>query len=183
MPPDSKYCGKCGSPLTDNAAFCAKCGSPVLPARSQPIVPAVPQPQVHRNEKNEKAEKSEKSEKGEKNEKGRGGNIMGPLVGGLILVWLGVTLYAQQSGLIASDNWWAYFIVGIGVILMIQGLVGYASGRRPLIGSLIGGGILLIVGLSFIANVSANLWPLIFVVIGVALLVSSLSMRKRTPAP
>ena len=68
--------------------------------------------------------------KHEKNEKGRGGDITGPLTGGLILIWLGVTFFLQQNGYIASDNWWAYFLTGIGAILIIQGAMRFAKSRN-----------------------------------------------------
>ena len=127
-------------------------------------------------------EKNEKQEKHEKGEKGRGGNVVGPVVGGLILVWLGITFYLQQIGTISSNNWWAYFILGIGAIIVLQGFLLYFRSRRPIYGPFIGGAVLVLVGLSFIYNAWENFWPFILVIIGIAILASALA-RSRTPGP
>lgn len=180
--PDSKFCYKCGAELPPGAMFCARCGSPVeAPAPTAGAVspPIYSHRREHRNEKSEKQEKHEKEEKGEK---GRGGNIIGPVIGGLILVWLGVTFYLQQVGTIPSENWWAYFVAGIGVVIIVQGLLLYSTRRRAFFGPFIGGAILLFIGLTYIFSASENLFPLILVIIGVAILASAIA-RSRTPKP
>ncbi len=131
----------------------------------------------------EKNEKNEKDEKNEKNEKGRGGDLTGPITGGLILIWLGVTFYLQENDYIAPGNWWAYFLMGIGAILIFQGGLRYAMSRKPFIGSFIGGAVLLIIGFAFVQNLAVNLWPLIFVAIGAGVMLSALSGRRRRPSP
>lgn len=129
------------------------------------------------------SEKNEKREKNEKNEKGRGGSITGPIVGALILIWLGISFYLQEIGVFPSGDWWAFFIAGIGIIIIIQGVVRYLEYGGPYFGSVIGGAVLFIIGLSFINNFWGNLWPLILVVIGVALLVSAFRGRRNRPVP
>jgi hypothetical protein len=133
--------------------------------------------------RHEKQEKHEKNEKNEKNEKGRGGDITGAITGGLILIWLGVTFFLQSNGYIASGNWWAYFLMGIGAILILQGLMRFAMSRRPFVGSFIGGVVLILIGFAFVQGFSANLWPLILVAIGVAVLLSAVVGRQRRPSP
>ena len=184
MSDTSRFCHKCGAELPAGSSFCARCGTPVAGAAE-----GVPGPQPtpygarrYRNEKSEKQEKHEKEEKGEKSGGGRRGNVIGSIVGGLILVWLGITFYLQQIGTIPPSNWWAYFIAGIGVIIILQGILLYSMRRRPFYGPFIGGAVLLFVGLSFIYNAWGSFWPLILVVIGVAILVSALA-RSRTPRP
>lgn len=183
MSDNSRFCHNCGSELTSGAAFCSKCGSPVGGA----VAGAAPTPSgqprsSYREYRHEKYEKQEKHEKNEKGEKGRGGNVIGPIVGGLILVWLGITFYLQQIGSISSDNWWAYFILGIGAIIILQGFLMYFRRRRPIYGPFIGGAVLVLVGLSFIYNAWGNFWPFILVIIGIAILASALA-RSRTPRP
>jgi DNA-directed RNA polymerase subunit M/transcription elongation factor TFIIS len=56
-----------------------------------------------KEEKTEKGEKGEKQEKGERGEKGekyepRRHGYLGPLIGGYILFWLGITFYLQVMG-------------------------------------------------------------------------------------
>lgn len=133
--------------------------------------------------RHEKQEKQEKHEKGEKNEKGRGGDITGAVTGGLILIWLGVTFFLQENNYIPSENWWAYFLIGIGAILVFQGVLRYGMSRRPFVGSFIGGCVLLLIGFSFVQGVTADLWPLILVVIGAFVLLSGTIGRRRRPTP
>lgn len=160
------------------ATFCPKCGTPVS------TIGGVPGQQPYR--RNEKSEKREKHEKNEKNEKGRGGSILGPLVGGLILIWLGVTFTLQQNGYLPANDWWAYFVAGIGAILIFEGLVLFAQGRTG-IGPIIGGAILMLIGLNYLVSLRYNyvnqLWPLIIVLVGVLVILGGLSARRRVPRP
>jgi hypothetical protein len=109
--------------------------------------------------------------------------MIGPLVGALILIWLGVTFYLQDAGLLPASNWWAYFIAGIGVIVIIQGIARYIEYRGPYLGSVIGGGVLFIIGLSFIGGFASYFWPLILIIIGIAVLASAFVARGRRPTP
>lgn len=197
MSSDNNFCRNCGTQLQAGALFCPRCGTAVAGgAAGQAPGPQQPsdwreqrrqwraQRRAERYEKYEKQEKQEKHT--EKEEKGRRGGIVGSVTGGAILIWLGITLYLGQAGYLSWSLWWAYFIAGIGVILIIQGLVSFAMYRIPVVGSLIGGIILILIGLFFISNLSYNFWnfwPLILVAIGVAILVSSLTARRRRPPP
>jgi hypothetical protein len=183
---EAKYCHKCGSALPTGSSYCPICGTPVPSAPVGTGAQPAPSPgpysrRAYRYEKYEKQEKLEKNEKGEKGT-GRPGSIIGPVVGGLILIWLGITFYLQEIGSIPLANWWAYFILGIGFILVLQGLLVYSQSRRPFYGPFIGGAILILVGVSFIYNAWGNFWPLILVVIGIAILASALTWGRR-PAP
>jgi hypothetical protein len=181
MSHDNRYCSACGTQLTPGAVYCSRCGTPVSTTPPSGTAPSPsPPPSYGRQYRYEKYEKQEKNEK---HEKGRGASIIGAVVGGGILIWLGVTFTLQQMGVIPPANWWAYFISGIGVILILQGLISFGSTRRPFIGSFIGGAILLLIGLAFITNISAVFWPLILVVIGIAIIASAFVARQRTPTP
>jgi len=194
----SKFCHNCGSELPPGSTFCPKCGTPVFvsppsstttPPPSSSGAPSPSQPPTYydrrdyrrERRRHEKQEKYEKQEKGEKGEKG-GGGIIGPIIGGGILIWLGISFYLQQIGYF-TGNWWAVFIVGIGLILIVQGLLLYSRHKRPIIGPFIGGGVLVVIGLSFLYNSLGNIWPLILVVVGIAVLASAVTARRRTPNP
>jgi len=178
-----RYCAKCGAAILEGAAFCAKCGAPVTLAASPPAASSHGGEWHEQKEKHEKHEKREKSEKGEKGEKREAGDVSGILAGGLILIWLGITFYYAQSGVIGWDVWWAYFVLGLGLVLVAQGLVRYAQGRRSYLGSIAGGVIIALIGYVFIVGVSANFWPLILVVIGVLVIVTGISGRRSSPTP
>jgi hypothetical protein len=180
----AKFCRKCGMPLPEDSTFCPKCGTPVLVSATTTPLPSSGPTYGRRREKGEKHEKREKNEKNEKGNEKRGeeGGLLGALVGGSIVIWLGVTFYLQQLGYLASNDWWAYFIVGIGVILVLEGGFLFARGRRGL-GPIIGGAVLIFIGGSSILNAATNAWPLILVAIGVAVIVGGFAARRRVPSP
>lgn len=114
------YCPKCGAKVEEEMTFCPKCGAPLKTEQ--------PQEWRRRAEKGEKAEKREKGEKAEKHEKREFGFI-GPLIGGLILIFLGLTFYLQLLGYRVWEIAWAFFLVTIGIIIIIGTI--YATRRYP----------------------------------------------------
>lgn len=97
-----------------------------------------------------------------------------------------MTFFLEQNGYLASDIWWAYFLSGVGVILILQGIAVYSMGRMGL-GPVVGGSVLVLIGLSSIAasqfNLAARLWPLLLVVLGVFVLIAGVASRRRVPTP
>ena len=179
----NRFCSRCGAQIPPGAGFCPSCGLAVS-AGSQGQAAAAPgTPFGYSGGRYEKQEKNEKQEKREKNEKGTGGERTGAITGGLILIWLGVIFFLQENNYISSGNWWAYLLMGIGAILILQGVLTYAMSRRSFIGSFIGGAVILIIGLAFVQGINADLWPLFLVAIGVAILLSTVAGRQRRPAP
>lgn len=116
-------CPKCGSEVSEEMSFCPKCGAalkiqpPPPPAGTRPT-------RYRRNEKSEKDEKHEKDEKGEKGEKGekQGYGFLGPLIGGLILVFLGVSFWLELTGLLSARYMWSFFLLLIGIVIIIAAL-------------------------------------------------------------
>lgn len=121
------YCPKCGSKIEEEMTFCPKCGA-TLKAEAAAASPRTVT--YRRNEKAEKDEKDERDEKGEKHEK-RGYSFMGPLIGGLVLIFIGLTSYLRVTGIINPDLVWPFFFVLIGVIIILGAAVGVVmAGRR-----------------------------------------------------
>ncbi len=134
------YCHKCGSEVKKENSFCPRCG-----ASLKAIVPRPPMPpEYHRNEKAEKDEKQEKQEKQEKEEKMEKGeqhekyekqeySILGPLVGGVILILFGFMSYLAVSGFINVHSIWPFILIVIGAIVIIGVAVGavMARGKNP----------------------------------------------------
>ena len=88
---------------------------------------------------------------------------------GLIVVWLGTTLYMNNQNWL-DGAWWAYFIMGIGVLLLVESLVRISQDRYyPMYGKLVGGSVLIAVGASNIYDMH-DWWPLIFVAVGLAII-------------
>ena len=118
------YCPKCGNKIEEEMSFCPKCGTPL---KTQQVIVGS-RPTYRRDEKAEKGEKTEKREKGEKHEYG----FLGPLIGGLILIFIGAASYFQITGY-DSRVIWAFFFVLIGVLIIVGATYGYmmASRRHP----------------------------------------------------
>jgi len=122
------YCHKCGTKIEEEMAFCPKCGAS-LKVETQVAA-------SHRREKEEKQEKAEekeeKREKTEKHEKREWG-FLGPLVGGIILIFIGLMTYLQITGLIGKENASAFILIVVGIVIMIAAVYGaiLASRRHP----------------------------------------------------
>jgi hypothetical protein len=105
----------------------------------------------------------------------------GALWAGAALVLLGLAFLAQNTGLLPrTGNWWAYFILIPSLALLgraWQQNVAGGSGE-PATGPLTGGLVLLVVALIFLFDLRwAVAWPAIPIVIGVGLLLPSLTRR------
>jgi len=123
------YCPKCGSKVEEGMSFCPKCGAPL---NAEKVVTAPPEtrPVYPRDEKTEeKSEKNEKREKSEKYEKHEYGFI-GPLIGGVILLFIGAALYLSAIHYNVALLW-ALFFVLIGVLIIVASIYGVIiAGRR-----------------------------------------------------
>jgi len=89
---------------------------------------------------------------------------------GLVLVVLGVVVLLVMQDWISRDDWWKYFITGLGIIFLIEVLVRHTQPayRRPVSGRLMAGLILIAVGLANIGGLG-NWWPLILIIGGLAI--------------
>jgi len=134
------YCPKCGSKISEEMTFCPNCGASLKTV--QPAVAAQPTapPRGEKAEKGEKQEKHEKEardqrekrEKGEKHEKRQYG-FAGPLIGGLILIFFGLMLFISLTTNIGWGILWAFFVVVIGIIIIIGAIYAatMASRKHP----------------------------------------------------
>lgn len=127
------YCPKCGSKIDEEMSFCPKCGAPLRVEKVTTVTPETRPTQYRRDEKTEeKSEKHEKSEKSEKHEKREYG-FMGPLIGGVILLFIGMALYLRATTSYRVETLWALFFVLIGLLVIVGGIYGVimAARRHP----------------------------------------------------
>ena len=92
---------------------------------------------------------------------------------GLILIVLGLCLFGaleERIPWIGWDNFWAYFLAGLGIAFIIEALLRYAipAYRRPVFGRVIAGVILILIGAGNIIGFEIW-WPFILIGIGLAL--------------
>ena len=99
---------------------------------------------------------------------------------GVFLLLLGILLFLTNRGILSWDKWWQFLIIGIGIILLVDTLVQYQkdSAREIRIGGLIGAIIVIAVGVAFLVS-NVAWWPLVIILLGVAIIVSGLLRRGR----
>ena len=112
---------------------------------------------------------------------------IGPVIGALVLIWLGVVFLAVQNPelirlpfSISWDNVWAFFLVGLGALLILEALlrVIFPAPRR-IVGPLVWGIVLLMIGVAglFPGMGVEKLWPLALIAGGLALLITNVLRR------
>ncbi|MBO3803268.1 MAG: zinc ribbon domain-containing protein [Candidatus Brockarchaeota archaeon] len=174
-------CQSCGAELPEGTFVCQKCGSAVeLPPPPPPKEGAISRERRERYEK-EKAEK-EKAEKREKEEKHE--DRFGAVIGGLILILLGTIMYLAQNRVIPWRNFGGYFLLGMGLILIIWAAARYFSEafKGTALGLLIGGLILGALGLSTLLELRES-WPLVLIMLGLIIIVGIAAAVRRSPRP
>ena len=165
------YCPKCGAEVSEEDKYCVRCGAPLKVSEGRPR---------HYKEKYEKREKEEKEEKYEKREED--GKISS-IIGGLILIWLGITFFLAEYDYISWSIWWAYFISGLGCILILRAIiVASVKSKKLRLESLVGGIVLFVIGAAFILGVK-EWWPIILLALGVIIVIKGLIERSRSPKP
>ena len=183
---DSKYCSYCGAPITEGSAYCSRCGRSVAVGAAYATGQAMPPRQRReKDEKDEKDEKGEKQEKGEKDEKGGKDNWITSLFGGLVLIWLGIVFaIAVSQPSVGWENWWNYFLAGLGIILVLEGiLLGARRGSfAPFYGLIVGGAIVALIGIGPLFWTYA-IWPYIVIVLGIFVILVAIFGRRRAPRP
>ena len=112
---------------------------------------------------------------------------IGSVIGALVLIWLGVLFLAVQNPemvrlpfSISWDNVWAFFLIGLGALLILEALlrVIFPAPRR-IVGPLIWGIILLVIGVAglFPGLGVEKLWPLALIAGGLGLLLTNVLRR------
>jgi energy-converting hydrogenase Eha subunit E len=134
-----------------------------------------------------------RKEKNEKDEKGKGDSWdekwrrdpVEAAVLAIALIWAGIAWLLSYYGfwdpfLKEDDQWWAIIILGAGVIVLLGVLVRVVvpAYRRPWVGSLILGVVLVGVGLGGITEQWVLIGPLILIGIGIAGMAAFFTRRK-----
>src|SRR4030042_7117790 len=105
------------------------------------------------------------------------------VTGGLILILLGVLFLLTEMDRISWADGWAFFLVGLGGIFLIEALLraSSAEGRRGIGGRLVAGLILAVIGGSHLIGFEE--WgPLVLIAVGGGVLVFGLVQKERPDA-
>jgi hypothetical protein len=98
---------------------------------------------------------------------------------GLLLIMGGGLFLAVQMGGLDGDKVWKYFLVGLGAIFIIDGLVHFNHPEFPfaVYGKFIVGAVLLLTGILFVFELSTIWWPVVLIAAGCAFLIR-LGLRR-----
>jgi len=96
------------------------------------------------------------------------------ITGGLILILLGILFLMSEMDKVSWTDWWAYFLVGLGAILLLEALLRAfsAEGRRSIGGRLVAGPILIVIGGAHVIGLE-EWWPLVLIAVGIGVLISA----------
>ena len=144
-------------------------------------------PANYPEEKHEKLEKEEeKHEKDEKDEESWDEKIhRDPLAAAIwagILIWAGLVFLASNLGWldrVEGIDAWGLVFVGAGLLVLLQAALRtlLPEHKRPITGTLILGGILIVIGLGDMIG-SGAVWALALIAVGLGLLLSSLRRSR-----
>ena len=145
--------------------------------------PERPHYEKQEEKEEEKVQEKQDEKQGEKNwdEKWRRDPISAA-AWAVILIWAGLVLLAETTGLLAPYNigqpWWL-IVAGAGAIFIIEAIVRalVPAYRRSIMGTLIIGIVLVGVGLGNLLGAHLT-WPVVLIVIGVAMLVRGLLVNR-----
>ena len=122
------YCRKCGLEVNEEMAFCPKCGTAIKVSEAA-STESYRSEKAEKQEKNEKEEKMEKDEQQEKHEKQEFG-VLGPLIGGFILIIIGFMFYLEISDVINVRSIFPFLLIIIGGIVLLGVAIGTVTARK-----------------------------------------------------
>ena len=155
------FCPKCGQETSEDDEYCPNCSYPL---KRRPIRPV-----RRRDEKDEKHEKQDEKS---------------ALMGGLVVVWLGLSLILQNAGLLEWTDFGGVFLLGLGLIIVFRGLWAYSQSGvfEHGFGYVVGGGFVSLIG----AGIAFDLdewWPVLLIALGLIIVARAFMARSETPLP
>jgi hypothetical protein len=160
------YCPKCGKEVKEDDKNCASCGVD-LKAKV-----------VYRRHTDKDEDWEDRFESWIDNIDTEEEAQAGKVLGGLIVLWLGLSFLLAEWNFFTWGSWWEWFLTGLGLVLIGRGL--YAWSRRGFKGSskgyLIGGSVVATIGVANLLNIN-NWWAIIIIVIGLSVIASAFTKR------
>jgi hypothetical protein len=128
-----------------------------------------------KNEKQEKEEKDSSEREWDKGEQWSGGDALGPLVWGLVVIFAGLAFAALNLGMypwLTWDNVWWIIFIGAGLLFLLEVVLRILmpTYRRPVRGRIILAFVALAVGFGGIIGWEIT-WPLIIIAVGLAIII------------
>jgi len=100
---------------------------------------------------------------------------LGILFAALIIILIGCLFLLRSLGYIQWNDWWKYFLIGLGSIFLIDAIIrGFVPQfRRSVLDRIIPGIILIAVGFGFLLGFG-DFWPIVLIVVGVGMIITFL---------
>ena len=151
------YCPKCGNEVKEDDEYCSKCRT-----------------NLKTNVSYRKVKRRTNFEWKDQDE-----DPYGALIGGGVVILLGVLLLLQNQGLLGGGDFGGLFLLGIGVILVLRGVLAYqqTGGYDEGFGYLTGGGILILIGAGIAYNIR-DWWAFLLIGLGLLIVGRGISNRK-----
>jgi hypothetical protein len=132
-------------------------------------------PHRRKDEKQEKEEKDSGQREWDKGEQWTGGDALGPLVWGLIIILAGLVFAAANLGMypwLTWENAWSYIFLGAGLLFLLEILLRILmpTYRRPVRGRIILAFVALAIGLGGLVGWELT-WPFVIIAVGLAIIV------------
>lgn len=132
-------------------------------------------PHRRKDEKQEKEEKDHGQREWDKGEQWTGGDALGPLVWGLIIILAGLVFAATNLSMypwLTWENAWSYIFLGAGLLFLLEILLRILmpTYRRPVRGRIILAFVALAIGLGGLVGWELT-WPLVIIAVGLAIIV------------
>lgn len=102
---------------------------------------------------------------------------------GLVLIWIGVLWFLRAEQILVSGEWWQWYLIGLGIIFILERLIRYflPAYRRPALGRIFFGMILIAIGASFMLGIK-SWWPLVIAILGLAIVVYAVERARKARA-
>jgi hypothetical protein len=126
----------------------------------------------------------DKEEKGMKTGYQRISDVWNGIAWGMLIILAGVLILTDNKGWTSGGEGWLYFAIGAGAIFIISFFVrlfGSFGHRERAFGNLAAGVGLAYIGSAFLFGFG-DWWPMVFVLIGAAVVVGSIWRRNRSYA-
>ena len=99
---------------------------------------------------------------------------------GLVVILAGILLFLKFQGIMGWGDWWTYFLLGTGCIIMLDAMVSYASrAKKKLVSGKVFWGLILICVGACKAYGLEGWWPLLIVVMGILIIVSGFEKARK----
>jgi predicted nucleic acid-binding Zn ribbon protein len=151
------YCPKCGNEVKEDDEYCSKCRA-----------------NLKSNVSYRKVKRRSNFEWKDPDEE-----LYGALIGGGVVIWLGTLLMLQNQGMLGGGDFGGFFLLGIGIILVLRGFIAYwqTEGYDKAFGFLAGGGIMMLIGAGIAYNIR-DWWAFLLIGLGLIIVGRVLINRK-----